>query len=155
QQWDGKYTDRLLVLRDNEGMGDCIQFLRYVPLVQKICPRILLGVKAELMNLVKQSFPDVPASICVLEHNSTTINLAEEDIPTLRQCAFTGLGNIFQTIPTNPYLKAGKRINGGIGFCLYSDEMRDVDIYDFKISFLAKSIPHMLFEHLIDKYNMR
>jgi tetratricopeptide (TPR) repeat protein len=60
-QWDGTaFTDRRLLLIADQGFGDAIQFMRYIPWARQRCPTIAIACSAELMPLLRQVAPDVP-----------------------------------------------------------------------------------------------
>ncbi|UYO46589.1 tetratricopeptide repeat protein [Rhodopseudomonas palustris] len=59
-QWSGEaIAGRTLLLHAEQGLGDTLQFLRYVPKVAATGARIILAVPGPLHRLVAQSFPDV------------------------------------------------------------------------------------------------
>jgi tetratricopeptide (TPR) repeat protein len=60
-QWDGAplAEDNLLLIAD-QGFGDVLQFLRYLPWVSERCPRRVLACGPELRRLVEQNHPDLP-----------------------------------------------------------------------------------------------
>jgi hypothetical protein len=59
-QWDGRRLGGTLLLIADQGFGDAIQFMRYIPWAQLICPRIVLALDAAIRPLVERRFPDVP-----------------------------------------------------------------------------------------------
>jgi hypothetical protein len=56
KRWDGKKTGRLLISTE-QGFGDIIQFLRYIPLVIERCDTLLLHLPPSMVRITKQSFP--------------------------------------------------------------------------------------------------
>lgn len=51
-EWSGEHLSRKrLLLHAEQGLGDCIQFLRYVPLVKALGPDIVLEVRPALREL--------------------------------------------------------------------------------------------------------
>ena len=56
--WDGKdYPNDILYVSDEQGFGDNIQFIRYLPLVAEKFKKVIYGVREPLVQLFKQSFP--------------------------------------------------------------------------------------------------
>lgn len=60
--WDGQpITGRTLLLHAEQGLGDTLQFIRYVPLVRELSrANVILEVQQPLVRLVAESFPDLP-----------------------------------------------------------------------------------------------
>jgi tetratricopeptide (TPR) repeat protein len=59
-EWDGSIsTNSRLLLYAEQGLGDAIQFVRYIPLVMKRCSSIVLAVHIELTALFRQAFPGI------------------------------------------------------------------------------------------------
>jgi tetratricopeptide (TPR) repeat protein len=55
-RWDGSRLDgRTILLYAEQGLGDTLQFIRYVPLVQRLGPRVLVCVPSVLVPLLRQS----------------------------------------------------------------------------------------------------
>jgi len=53
-RWDGRGAkDRTILLYAEQGFGDTIQFLRYVPLVRERAGRVIVAVQRELVSLVQ------------------------------------------------------------------------------------------------------
>jgi tetratricopeptide (TPR) repeat protein len=146
-QWDGQPTDNLVILRDDQGFGDCIQFLRYVPMVQERCSKILMVVKPGLEQLVRNSFPGLQYSPYQITDRMIQIRCDPLDFPTLRQSPITSLGSVFNTtvdsIPNKvPYLFAPGHGIRGVGVCWNSgNQWENAHI---------KSIPYRLIRPLID-----
>lgn len=56
--WDGKdYPDLTLYISTEQGYGDNIQFSRYVPIAAKKFKKVLYGVREDMLDLFKTSFP--------------------------------------------------------------------------------------------------
>lgn len=56
-QWDGRALEgRLLVVAD-QGFGDAIQFMRYLPWVAERCARVAIGSSPEVAGLLRQVAP--------------------------------------------------------------------------------------------------
>lgn len=57
-QWDGSgFTDRSLLLIADQGFGDAIQFMRYIPWAAQRCPSIAIACSAEVKPLLRQVAP--------------------------------------------------------------------------------------------------
>lgn len=54
--WNGEPTDKRVVLWAEEGLGDTIQMLRYVPAAIEKCPNLVLEVQPSLLNLCRMNF---------------------------------------------------------------------------------------------------
>ena len=53
-QWDGSNISGLTILiHDEQGFGDTIQFARYIPMVAQKGARVIIGCRKELVNLLK------------------------------------------------------------------------------------------------------
>lgn len=59
QLWDGKPFDGTVILHREQGYGDCIQMLRYVPLVQAKVGHVVLEVLPAMHRLCEENFPGV------------------------------------------------------------------------------------------------
>ncbi len=101
RRWDGKTApDATLVLYNEQGMGDTVQFCRFVPMVLERVPNVILQAQAPLAGLMATNFPGV------------TIITPEDPLPAYDlQCPLMSLPHIFATTPeTVPsaagYLKA-------------------------------------------------
>jgi tetratricopeptide (TPR) repeat protein len=99
--WSGEpLNGRTILLHAEQGFGDCLQFLRYVPLVAERGGRIVLEVQKELKRLVT-GFPGV-----------TTLIGRDEPIPPFDlQAPLLSLPRAFGTTPQTvpaaiPYLSA-------------------------------------------------
>lgn len=56
--WDGGPVARLMVTAE-QGMGDAIQMLRYVPLLADRCEQLVLEVHAPLLRWIRATWPDL------------------------------------------------------------------------------------------------
>ncbi|MBC7905991.1 MAG: tetratricopeptide repeat protein [Rhodospirillaceae bacterium] len=56
-RWNGEPCgDRLLLISAEQGHGDTLQFLRYLPLVQQRCGNVVLRVQTALVGLVRANY---------------------------------------------------------------------------------------------------
>jgi hypothetical protein len=53
-KWDGKPLDGTLLVVADQGFGDAIQFMRYLPWVAGRCARLALGTSPEIAPLLRQ-----------------------------------------------------------------------------------------------------
>ncbi|MBV9924881.1 MAG: tetratricopeptide repeat protein [Acidobacteria bacterium] len=101
--WDGSpLAGRTLLLWAEQGLGDTIQFSRYVPLIRKDGGRILLRTQRQLARLL-ENLPGVDAVVG-----------EDEEAPADFQLPLLSLARVFgttaETIPdTVPYLSAPTR----------------------------------------------
>ena len=66
-EYDGSQdlTDKTVLVYCEQGFGDCIQFSRYILLLEKLTNKIVLASKPKLVSLFKFNFPNVS----VLSHD--------------------------------------------------------------------------------------
>jgi Flp pilus assembly protein TadD len=100
-QWDGApLPDRTLLLVADQGFGDVIQFMRYIPWVFERCPKLVVACSPEVYGLIRQVSPppvqlftkwnECPeyAAYCVLSGlprlHGTRIDNVPADVPYLR-----------------------------------------------------------------------
>lgn len=112
--WTGESLQgKTILLYSEQGLGDVIQFTRYLPAVGKSAQRVLVRCPASLKSLLQRSFPGVAVY-------SDADPLPQFDV----QCALMSLPRIFKTrldgIPGSvPYLHADPaaavRWRSGIG----------------------------------------
>lgn len=55
--WQGEKTTRLFLYED-QGMGDALQFMRYIPLLSNHADRLVLCLREPLRKLAKENFPE-------------------------------------------------------------------------------------------------
>lgn len=84
-------TGRTILVHAEQGFGDTVQCLRYIPLLRQLAGRVVLQVQPNLKPMLA-GWPDVFAR--------------DEDLPAYDyQCSFMSLPRAFQTIPPAvPYL---------------------------------------------------
>ena len=126
--WDGKssLSGKTVIVYCEQGYGDIIQFLRFIPLLAKEKCHIILHCPKSLQRLVKEQNwgvelfdkhnPDIP------KHDFHVLSM---DLP------------LFFEIPYNSYLKVKSNtpINNSIGVCWesgFSKEGRDFNLKEFK-----------------------
>jgi tetratricopeptide (TPR) repeat protein len=101
RRWQGQ-TDKnaTLILFNEQGLGDTVQFSRYVPLVREKVGKLILQVQNPLIPLLQPQWPDL------------TFITEQDPLPEYTlQCPFMSLPTLFKTTTTNipsakSYLKA-------------------------------------------------
>lgn len=101
RQWDGRRFAGRLLLWAEQGFGDSIQMLRYVPLVRRLAPDIVLEVQSDLVRLAATLGVDtVPAMSMPLGTPSGRYDA---------HCSLMSLPYLFRNtpvaIPAAPYLR--------------------------------------------------
>jgi len=95
--WHGPRAQSLLLYED-QGIGDAIQFMRYIPLLKNCAEKITLRLRTPLVDLAAANFPDIEV-------------ISEKDpLPVAEaRCRLSSLPFHFATrlndIPLAPYLK--------------------------------------------------
>jgi Tfp pilus assembly protein PilF len=101
-QWDGEplEPDQRLLLIGDQGFGDVIQFVRYIPWAAHRCSQIALGCRAELRSILLQ----LPGVQIIFDHWKDKLDfVAYCPLSSLPRLAATTL----TTIPAKiPYLRA-------------------------------------------------
>jgi tetratricopeptide (TPR) repeat protein len=101
RRWKGQ-TDKnaTLILYNEQGLGDTVQFCRYAPLARERVGKLILQVQKPLIPLLQLQWPDL------------TFITDQDPLPHYDlQCPFMSLPTVFQTTTTNiplakSYLKA-------------------------------------------------
>jgi len=105
-RWDGSdFAGKRLLVLCEQGLGDNIQFVRYLPMVKERGGTVILGVYKQLYGLLKD-FPCVDEIVCTLPDGSRPI---EFDLcsPILDMPGI--FGTTLETIPAQvPYLYADR-----------------------------------------------
>lgn len=101
-QWDGKPSLKRLLLWAEQGHGDSIQMLRYLPMVRRRCSNVILEVQPELVRLCEVN----RLATTIVEAEYTTERLERFDM----QCGLMSLpfvlGTTLASIPSHvPYLR--------------------------------------------------
>lgn len=102
-EWRGPpqpLAGRTVVVYGEQGLGDAIQFLRYVPRLQALKARVVLAVHPPLVPLVEHSLPGVECLVPGRGPASADLHAALLDLPAR-------FGTAFDSIPSQaPYLRA-------------------------------------------------
>lgn len=101
--WDGTVlSEKTLFLHTEQGFGDALQFIRFVPMVKKFGGKVIVGCRRELHELLSQVMPEakwVPEGDHVPPFD---VHLPVMSLPRL-------FGTTLETIPKNiPYIKASE-----------------------------------------------
>jgi tetratricopeptide (TPR) repeat protein len=98
--WDGSHMgDGYLLVHAEQGMGDTLQFIRYIPLIKDRCRNLMVRVHTPLVPLLRQSGFDV------IPHEASP-DRVDMQVPMLSLPGM--LGTNHGNIPANiPYLVAG------------------------------------------------
>jgi tetratricopeptide (TPR) repeat protein len=103
-EWDGKtLRDENLFVYVEQGFGDFIQCVRYLPLLKEKAPKMVVEVKPELRHLMESSFPDIR----FVPFSDRVINLNDGYIVSLLDTPKFFLDKPIPNI--NGYLKPKKR----------------------------------------------
>ena len=96
-QWDGRSMEgRTLLLHAEQGFGDAIQFIRYLPLVAQRGGNIILECQPELRRLFQTMASDLP----VLARGESLPSFdVHSPLLALPRVFSTGLGDIPRTVP--------------------------------------------------------
>lgn len=102
KRWDGRAVpdNATLILYNEQGMGDTLQFCRYIPIVLQRARNVVIEVQWPLRSLIQANWPEHP------------VISDPEPLPAYNwQCPFMSLPHIFGTTLDNipfsqPYLQA-------------------------------------------------
>jgi tetratricopeptide (TPR) repeat protein len=99
--WNGEdISDKTIFLHTEQGFGDAIQFIRFIPEVKKYTDKIIIGCKKETIDLFR---PILPEAIWVAEGSPVPefdLHLPVMSLPRI-------FGTKLETIPQNiPYINA-------------------------------------------------
>jgi len=106
-RWDGSTAlNKTIFIHDEQGLGDTIQFVRYMPMVKSRCGTVILETRRSLINLL-QGFPGIDKLVERSSDGKPPVGF-DLYVPLLT------LPLIFETkletIPANvPYLHAGPK----------------------------------------------
>jgi len=100
QQWCGEPLEgRTILVHDEGGFGDTLQFVRYVPALAALGARVVLRVQAPLVRLIRRSLPD---TIAVLPRGAA---LPPCDLHCPMMSLPHAFGTTLETVPGDtPYL---------------------------------------------------
>jgi len=101
QQWHGEPLEgRTILLHAEQGFGDTIQFMRYLPLVVQCGGRVIVECQSELQRLLKIMAPDIP----IIARGQP---LPDFDLQCPLLSVPKAMGTTLATIPAHvPYLRA-------------------------------------------------
>lgn len=133
-QWHGEHGVDLFLVSD-QGLGDSIDFLRFVPMAAKRCNKVILGIQPELLRLCRDMFTPLSNVECIplpqpfppMSHWSTlmsiptALNLSDDEIINTEMPPFQ--------IPevSAPWKTEGKKLHVGVAWA--GSPMNDVDAW--------------------------
>jgi tetratricopeptide (TPR) repeat protein len=99
-QWLGQapLAGKRLLLYAEQGLGDTLQYCRYVPVLQAMGSTVSLAVQAPLVPLLQDQWPEVRVS-------AAFDDMSDFDWATPLMSLPLALGTILETIPPAPYLQ--------------------------------------------------
>ena len=101
-QWlgQGAIAGKSLLLYNEQGLGDTLQFCRYVPVLQAMGAKVSLAVQAPLVRLLADQWPGVAVA-------ESFADVSGFDLATPLMSLPLALGTTLETIPAAvPYLRA-------------------------------------------------
>ncbi|WP_094603230.1 Beta-barrel assembly-enhancing protease [Sporomusa silvacetica DSM 10669] len=106
-RWQGEnFAGKRLLVYDEQGCGDAIQFSRYLPLVKARAGIVQFSTKQPLLRL----FANFPGVDELVEHTEAGISRTQSDLAVPLMSLPHILGTTLPTIPANiPYLTADRR----------------------------------------------
>jgi tetratricopeptide (TPR) repeat protein len=107
-RWDGTVDrTRTILVHDEQGLGDTLQFVRYLPEVKRRCGRVILETRRELIPLLQES-PGVDVIVARPENEGTPETTADCHVPLLSLPPM--FGTTLATIPAHvPYIRPDAR----------------------------------------------
>jgi tetratricopeptide (TPR) repeat protein len=97
KRWNGEAAQgKTLIIYNEQGMGDTIQFCRYIPELQKTGAHLIFQVQGLLLSLMRQNWPA-----------ERFISMDDPLPPYDLQCPFMSLPRIYKTRPDNVALSSG------------------------------------------------
>ncbi|HVA12026.1 MAG TPA: tetratricopeptide repeat protein [Stellaceae bacterium] len=117
--WDGQVLgDKTLLLWSEQGLGETLQFIRFVPLLRSFASRIILACPPALVRLMTTA-PGLDGVVPLGEH------LPPFDAHLPLMSAMHRLGTTIATIPSNlPYLAADAARIDALGGAIGGDAIR-------------------------------
>ncbi len=101
KQWLGQESiaGKSILLYAEQGLGDTLQFCRYVPVLQALGAKVSLAVQAPLVSLLAGQWPDVPVA-------EAFADVSGFDLATPLMSLPLALGTVLERIPAEvPYLQ--------------------------------------------------
>lgn len=110
-QWLGQapLAGKSILLYAEQGLGDTLQFCRYVPVLQAMGAHVSLAVQAPLVSLLAGQWPDVPVA-------ESFADVSGFDLATPLMSLPLALGTTLETIPAAvPYIQATNAVPATAG----------------------------------------
>ena len=105
RRWEGQQTGHLVVATE-QGYGDIVQFLRYLPLASQRCTKLTVHIPKSLRKIVGQSFP--------LPNMTLSSDFPEEFDHYCLIMSLAHLLDATENIPNAPYLVAAPNKYGEV-----------------------------------------
>ena len=102
--WQGEdISDKTLYTYYEAGFGDMIMFARYVPILQKLCKKLIIKPQVQLTDLFRENFPDVEVMDYFWEEKNLDFDV---HIPFLSIPFALGFGTDEMFVARDKYLNA-------------------------------------------------
>lgn len=135
-EWDGQIAGKSILVCGEQGLGDEIQFARFIkPLRELGTARITLVCWPQLVR----AFQDVGADLVIGREG--TVSLPKHDYWTMAGSIPHRLGLDLADISGTPYLAAEPRSRGGIGLVERGNPLHGNDVH--------RSIPHGMLQEAL------
>ena len=108
--WDGKpFVGKTLFVYEEQGLGDTIQFIRYLPLVKKLGGHVIFEVLTPMIRLLETFEGFDRLWVGIKNVDTRTTDRFDFHIPLLSLPKI--FNTLFETIPANiPYINADKNL---------------------------------------------
>lgn len=131
-KWKGEPGKRVFICSE-QGMGDCLDFLRFLPMAAKRCASVTLGVQAEMLRLARDMFGKIanvsiiplPQPLPAADYWCSTMSLPVAMGLSDEEILATPLPEITTFYPQAPWKQKGKKLH--IGIAWGGSPLNDVD----------------------------
>jgi len=115
KRWNGKddLTNKRIIIHSEQGIGDAIHFVRYVPLLKKLGAHTIIHCWENLENLFKplsdETYTKDPSLIPIYQKRPKDFDIPQYDF----HCSMMSLPHLLKSeeIPSTPYLHVDDKIN--------------------------------------------
>jgi hypothetical protein len=99
-RWTGEMTDKhILVLDEDQGFGDTIALVRFLPMLRDRCKKVTFQTRSTLRRLMHLSFPNIEVIDTVVQPQQYDLEIRLFSLPRLFEVHA-------EKIPQTPYLRA-------------------------------------------------